>query len=39
MSLTVLQNAKKPRHMQLLTPGCDKVDLAATGESPLSLAG
>jgi hypothetical protein len=39
MSLTVLQNAKKLCHMQLLTAGCDKVDLAAAGESPFSLVG
>lgn len=38
MCRTVLQNAKKLRHVQLLTAGYDKVDLAAASEFGITVA-
>ena len=38
MSRSVLQNAKKLRHIQLLTAGYDKVDLVAAKELGISVA-
>jgi phosphoglycerate dehydrogenase-like enzyme len=35
---SILQNAKKLRHIQLLTAGYDKVDLVAAGEMGITVA-